>query len=390
LTGCGEESVRNAAAGGPVVVLLDPAGDRYGASRFTASLAEEIARRGGLAEIWVPFDHGIGELVDHDNVTVRVVPVPVVRRSEWQGPGAVRSAARLARQVTGLVREAWRLRGRVAVVHAVAISSVAGVLVSRIAAAPLHWSVHETVQNERERRLTTAMLRAAQRLYACSRYVADQFPGLPMTVVHTGTHLVDSALPPATPPLSGTDVPTVVCVGRINRWKGQDVLVHALAALTEEGVPVRGRLVGGAFPGSEHLVDELRELVDQLGLTDSVTLEGEVDDPVAVFSAADVVVVPSKLPEPFGKVVVEAMALGRPVVATTPGGPAEVISSGVDGILVPGDDVAALTDALRDLLQHPAEAQRLGRAAAIRAGAFSEAATARRIADDVPVAQPAP
>ncbi|MFL6153812.1 MAG: glycosyltransferase, partial [Ornithinibacter sp.] len=187
--------MRRAAGDRPVVVLLDPAGDRYGASRFTASLAGELARRGTPAEIWVPFDRGIGELVDPDLVAVRVVPLPVVRRSEWQGAGAVRAAGRLVRQVAGLAREAWRLRGRVVVVHAVAISSVAGVLVSRLAGAPLHWSVHETVQSERERRLTATMLRAADRLYACSRYVAEQFPGLPMTVVHTGTHLVDGALP---------------------------------------------------------------------------------------------------------------------------------------------------------------------------------------------------
>jgi glycosyltransferase involved in cell wall biosynthesis len=119
-----------------------------------------------------------------------------------------------------------------------------------------------------------------------------------------------------------------------------------------------------------------------------VSLEGEVDDPVAVFASADVVVVPSKLPEPFGKVVVEAMALGRPVVATTPGGPAEVITSGVDGLLVPADDVAALVDALRGLLRDPAAAQRLGRAAAVRAAGFSEAATARRVADDVVAPDP--
>ena len=363
------------------MVLLDPAGDRYGASRFTASLATEIGRRGGTAQIWVPFDHGISGLVDPDLVTVRVVPVPVVRRSEWTSPRrALRAAARLSAQVVGLVRAAWSLRRRVAVVHAVALSSVAGLLVARITRAPLHWSVHETVQNGAERRLTGALLRAADRRWACSRFVADQFPGLSFDVAHTGTHLVDGDLPSVRPPMTGDGPPEVLCVGRINPWKGQDVLVRALAELVAEGSDVTCRLVGGAFPGSEDLVDALRQQITAAGLDDRVRLVGEVDDPTAAFASADVVVVPSKLPEPFGKVVVEAMALGRPVIATTPGGPAEVIRSGVDGLLVPGGDAPALATALRRLLRNPDEARRLGAAAARRARDFSEAATARRVA----------
>jgi glycosyltransferase involved in cell wall biosynthesis len=370
---------------GRTAVLLDPAADRYGASRFTAALADEIARSGRPAEIWVPFDHGIGSLLRTDLAGVRIVPVPILRRSEWRDPWRVlRAAGRLIRQLAGLVRASWSVRGQVAAVHAVGLSSVAGIVVATLARAPLHWSVHETVQSGGERRFSGLLLRRAQRLYACSRYVADQFPELPIGVAYTGTHLVDRELPETRPPFSGTGVPTVLCVGRINGWKGQDVLLQALAALAAEGVPFTCRLVGGAFPGNEHLLDRLTaQLRATPGLHGRVSIEGEVDDPVSLFATADLVVVPSTLPEPFGKVVVEAMALGRPVVATAPGGPAEVIQSGVDGVLVPAGDVGALTAALRDLLADPGRARRLGAAAARKARCFSEADTVRRIAADI-------
>jgi glycosyltransferase involved in cell wall biosynthesis len=369
---------------GRIAVLLDPAADRYGASRFTAALADEVARSGVPAEIWVPFDHGIGGLLQADGASVRIVPVPILRRSEWRHPArAARAALRLTRQLAGLVRAAWSVRGRVAAVHAVGLSSVAGIVVAGLSRAPLHWSVHETVQNDAERRFSATLLRRASRIYACSGYVADQFPDLPITVAHTGTHLVDGDLPLPPPPFADGAVPTILCVGRINGWKGQDVLLRALAPLAAEGLPFTCRLVGGAFPGNEHLLDALRDELAASGLGDRVHIDGEVADPVGVFAAADVVVVPSTLPEPFGKVVVEAMALGRPVVATAPGGPAEVIRPGVDGLLVPTGDVAALTGALRDLLADPALARRLGAAAAVRAQDFSEAATVRRIAGDI-------
>jgi glycosyltransferase involved in cell wall biosynthesis len=375
---------RRQPSSGQIAVLLDPAADRYGASRFTAALADEIARGGRPAEIWVPFDHGISGLLQTESAGVRIVPVPILRRSEWQEPRrAARAAGRLIRQLAGLIRVSWSMRGRVAAVHAVGLSSVAGTVVATLARAPLHWSVHETVQSAAERRFSGFLLRRAERVYACSRFVADQFPELPVTVAYTGTHLVDRELPDGPPPFSDGGTPTILCVGRINGWKGQDLLLQALAPLAAEGLPFACRLVGSAFPGNEHLVDRLRAQLLASGLQDRVTIEGEVADPVGVFATADLVVVPSTLPEPFGKVVVEAMALGRPVVATTPGGPAEVIRSDVDGVLVPTGDVSALTTALRDLLKDPVRARQLGAAAAVRARSFSEAATVRRIAADI-------
>ncbi|RBY75307.1 hypothetical protein DQ238_19980 [Geodermatophilus sp. TF02-6] len=366
------------------MVLLDPAGDRYGASRFTAALAEEVARQGACAEIWVPFDHGIGTLVRSPSVSVRIAPVPVLRRGDWRGARrAAATATRMAADALRVVRLVRAMRDRVAVVHAVTLASVAGPLVARTAGVPLHWSVHETVRSARERDVFRVLLAGADRLYACSSYVAGQFPTLPMTVAHTGTHLVDGELPASSEPMSTGAAPCVVCVGRVNHWKGQDVLLEALAALAAGGVSFTCRLVGSAFPGDEHLVARLHEQVAAAGLTDRVCFDGEVDDAREAMASADVVVVPSKVPEPFGKVVVEAMAVGRPVVATTPGGPAEVIRSGVDGVLVPTGDVPALTAALRDLLQDPAAARRLGRAAAERARLFSEAAAVRAVAADL-------
>jgi glycosyltransferase involved in cell wall biosynthesis len=194
---------------------------------------------------------------------------------------------------------------------------------------------------------------------------------------------VDGELPTTREPMSGSENPRILCVGRVNRWKGQDILLEALATLAMEGIGFSCRLVGSPFPGDERLVDQLREQVAASGLGDRVVFEREVDDATEAMASADVVVVPSKVPEPFGKVVVEAMALGRPVIATTPGGPVDVIRSGVDGVLVPTGDVRALTAALRDLLQHPSTARRLGRAAAERARLFSEASTVRRIAADM-------
>lgn len=165
------------------------------------------------------------------------------------------------------------------------------------------------------------------------------------------------------------DVPLIGMAGRIAPWKGQDVFIDALAALNQRLPPVHGLIVGlveeADGPG---FGDRLREQVATLGLGDRVHFVGFRNDVPQVLAATDVVVHCSVKPEPFGRVVIEGMAAGRPVVASKAGGPLEIITDGVNGLLVPPGDPAPLAQALAGLLSNPAEATRL--AAAARQTAF--------------------
>jgi glycosyltransferase involved in cell wall biosynthesis len=214
----------------------------------------------------------------------------------------------------------------------------------------------------------------------CSAYVASQFPGILSTVIPSGADLLSLSRVDTSEPLT-RDPTTVVCVGRLNRWKGQDVLVRAIGELRDQGRTVRCQLVGGAFVTDQEVERNLVQLVDGMGLGDQVELLGDLADPSVVVANADIAVVPSKVAEPFGKVVVEAMALGRPIVATAAGGPLEVINDELNGLLVPPDDAVALAKAIARYLDDPVWARGLGRAARVRAQDFDErdAATAYRV-----------
>jgi glycosyltransferase involved in cell wall biosynthesis len=103
----------------------------------------------------------------------------------------------------------------------------------------------------------------------------------------------------------------------------------------------------------------LHALVAELGLEDAVIFAGRRRDMPAVMHAIDVLLLPS-WEEPFGRVVAEAMAAGRPVVATSVGGPADTITNGCDGLLVPPRDPTAWAAAIIRLLDDPAGARRIG------------------------------
>jgi glycosyltransferase involved in cell wall biosynthesis len=139
---------------------------------------------------------------------------------------------------------------------------------------------------------------------------------------------------------------TIGMIGRLAPWKGQEVFLDAFAAAFQGGT-VRARLIGSALFGEDAYAESLVARASSLGIADQVEFRGFREDIWAELRELDVLVHCSVRPEPFGQVVLEGLAAGLPVVAANAGGPAEVITSGVDGILTTPGDANELADALR-------------------------------------------
>ncbi len=149
--------------------------------------------------------------------------------------------------------------------------------------------------------------------------------------------------------------PLVGLFGRLSEWKGQHVFLEAIAAM--EGV--QAVIVGGALFGQEAYEARIREQASRLGLDDRVRFLGFRSDVPDLMAAMDAVAHTSIVAEPFGRVVVEAMMCGRPVVATRGGGVTEIIRDGETGLLVPPGEPSALAAALGRILSDPVLAERL-------------------------------
>lgn len=149
--------------------------------------------------------------------------------------------------------------------------------------------------------------------------------------------------------------PVVGLFGRLSEWKGQHVFLEAIAAM--DGV--QAIIVGGALFGQEAYEARIREQASLLGLDGRVRFLGFRSDVPELMAAVDAVAHTSIVAEPFGRVVVEAMMCGRPVVATRGGGVTEIIRDGETGLLVSPGDASALAAALGCILSQPALAERL-------------------------------
>ncbi|MFQ3617806.1 MAG: glycosyltransferase family 4 protein [Cyanobacteriota bacterium] len=142
---------------------------------------------------------------------------------------------------------------------------------------------------------------------------------------------------------------------RLSPWKGQHVLIEALAACPPQVAAV---LVGEDLFGEEDYAKQLRQQIEALGLGDRVRFLGFQSDVISLMHACDLIAHTSTAPEPFGRVVVEGMLCGRPVVAANAGGVTELIEPERTGWLTPPGNSAALAAAIRQCFERPVEANR--------------------------------
>jgi glycosyltransferase involved in cell wall biosynthesis len=177
-------------------------------------------------------------------------------------------------------------------------------------------------------------------------------------------------------------------VAQLSPWKGQSTAIEALRLLCKGGFDAHLLLIGSAkFVASatrfdnRAYVDELQMKIAQAGLEDRVSWLGERDDVPELVRALDVLLLPSS-EEPFGRAVIEAMALEVPVVATSVGGPAEIITEAREGYLVDPGDPEAWTRAIASLAERPEMAAEMGRAGRRRVlEAFTATRHTERILD---------
>lgn len=210
---------------------------------------------------------------------------------------------------------------------------------------------------------TSALARLSDQIVAISTTVSEGYPPDKTVVIH---NVVDINRLQNTRDIRetlgiSTKQKLIGMVGRLTPWKGQKVFLAAAQQLAEQNDQYRFILVGddavGRVPGYR---EELKRLSNRGVLQGRVQLVGHREDVLDIMAACDVLVHASTKPEPFGIVIVEAMAMAKPVIATAIGGPLDIIEDKIDGLLVPPGDVSAVAEAIQWLIDNTELAARMG------------------------------
>jgi glycosyltransferase involved in cell wall biosynthesis len=308
-----------------------------------------------------------GQLVDNaraHNVPTVIEPLaPEIRERRRR---QVRSLGTLA-LVPALVASARRLARlaraqQIDVIHTNSTKAfVYGVIAGRLAGVPVIAHLRDDIGHLRAGVVGAVvrflLRRLPQAVVGCSSYVLTAARVQPprARVVYTGIprqEVVGQTSPRPDPPVVGM-------VARIAPWKGQHLFLEAAAQVATRRPDVRFRVIGAPMFGEDRYLEELRRRSREAPLAGRVTFTGLVPDPRPEYDRLTVAVAASVTPEPFGNVIIEAMARGLPVVAPAEGGPAEILTDGVDGVLVPPRDPAAMAAAILGLLESPGTAATL-------------------------------
>ena len=222
----------------------------------------------------------------------------------------------------------------------------------------------------------------AAKVIACSKHTAaaqeELWPRRKTAVVYPcvdTTRFNPERLPPPSeareilglPP----DGPLIGIVGRLQRWKGIHVFVEAMVQVLETHPEAHGVIVGGTHDLEPDYPEVVDGLIQKHRVQDRILRVGFQKNVPLWMQAMDIIVHASEK-EPFGMVVVEAMALEKPVIAGAEGGPAEIITHEINGLLAPFGEPDALATAIRRFINDTALAQRMAHTAQRRAEYFSD------------------
>lgn len=372
------------AAAQPISVFYVHSSDElYGSDRVLLELARRLDRRRFRPLVALPDDLPYGEGQPRLSDALQATGIPV-----WHAPYAVlrRRYLKPTAFLPWLVRS-WRggrqLERLIAtqsaqVVHVNTIAAIGGALAAKRLGLPVVWHVHEIIERPAWFRQLISILvpQLADRVVAISDAVAVHLGqeararlGERLVVI---PNAIDAGRFTATQAQDGMilrrewgideEVCLIGVVGRLHTWKGHLVAVESARLLRDTHPQLRFVFVGDVVPGAPGPRIAIEQAIQAHRLVDRVRLVGYCDRIPAVMAAVDVLVLPSTSPEPFGMVLLEAMAAGKPVIATAHGGPTQIVVDGETGILVPPGDPVALANAVSDLAGDATLRARMGAA----------------------------
>jgi len=346
--------------------------DLYGASRSLLRLASRLARDGHTVLAVLPQSGPLEAELERAGVEVYIRPeLAAIDRRNFNLRGMAQMTGRLA--VPLLQLASFIRRRRLELVHTNTALILSTPLAAHLAGCRHVWHIRESFAEFPRlwplwRRV---MLGLSDRVVAVSSAVAGQFgerDASRVRVIHNGFPRaefdgVSAARVAAFKRRFCLDGgPLVAVIGWLKlRRKGQEVFLKAASMIAGRFPEARFLLIGSPFPGNEAHLEELKRMAVELGISERVVFTGDVEDIKAAYAALDVTVLPASLPEPFGGVVVESMAMAKPVVGTRLGGTVEQIVDGETGFLVEPDNPAELAARLAQLLADSGLRREMGR-----------------------------
>ena len=335
------------------ILVAHPSAELYGSDRVLADSVVGLLEAGDAVVVVLPERGPLATLLLETGASVTFAPAFVLRKRLLHPSG-------WGELLTSFVRGAaasWRLisQHRPAAVLVNTITLPLWPVIARLRGVPVILHVHEgeASASRAVKRVLYAPALSARRILINSAFSLEVMVSA-FRSLGARSIVVPNAVPgpPSNTPARAqiAEGLRVLFVGRLSPRKGVDLIVDALRLLDERGVTMTLDIVGAVFAGYEWYERDLRRRVADAGLADRVRFHGFHTDVWPHIAACDVLVVPSRLDEPFGNTAVEGILAGRPVVVSRTSGLIEATQGIRTAVLVDPGSSASIADALLEVI----------------------------------------
>lgn len=349
------------------LLILHGSSDLYGASKILLVTVQFLLKKGYRPLVVLGHPGPLADKLLEAGAEVTYIRLGILRRKYKNPIGILNRLYVLMKAYQSLKR---LIRDRqITTVYSNTTAVLAGAFAARSMGVKHIWHIHEIIESPKWLSFLLGKLvnsyshhvlvvsTAVQQSWG--RYVsADK-----LQLVHNGIDYAPYLQPSGklrTELGVSEDTVVVGMVGRVHYWKGQNYFLQIASLLHRQFPQLHFVMIGDAFPGYEYLYNQLSAIIARENLQEKVTDLGYRTDVAELLQGFDILVLPSILPDPFPTVILEAMASGKPVVATQQGGALEMVENGYTGIWIPVNEAAQAAAAMEQLVFSQPLRKRMG------------------------------
>lgn len=355
------------------LLFLQSSSDLYGSGKIIWQVLRLYKREGFNPIVLLTGPGPMESILKSEGFTVYIQNLGILRRKYVNPLGLLNRIDKnlKAYQFLNQLHEKYHFE----LVYSNTLAVIIGAYWAKRKQIPHIWHIHEILAGPKPlvKLLSTLLDSSTVNPIAVSQAVASNWqPHLKkakIQVIHNGIPYEDflTKHPLAKKELGLPEGQLIIgMIGRINPWKGQLYFLQIAEILCKKYPNIHFVLVGDPFAGYESILGEILEKIKISGLENRVSYLGFRSDIPTILQAFDIFVLPSILPDPFPTVILEAMASGKPVVATKPGGSEEMLVDSKTGFLIPMANVSLGVEAIEKLILNPDLLKAFGDSAQVR------------------------
>lgn len=347
------------------ILLIHGSSDLYGASRVFISIAQNIISLGFVPIVLLPYKETLDIELSSMGIEVFISPIAVLRRQNNNLIGWLAFSIDLLKSIIFIKKLNRQYAFDLVYTNTSAVLS--GAIYSRLFHKKHIWHVHEIITKPALiKHVIPKLIDACADIVIANSQATLNFltgKGVKSNKTRTVYNGIVSSQVNSTPEIRGQNSKVLIgTIGRFNRWKGQEILLKAARKTSDLNYDFNFVLIGSYFRNEAAYLGRIKQMISDLGLTDSVEVKGFINNIEELYNSLDIVVVPSTEPEPFGLVAIEAMSMKKSVIASNIGALPEIVVDGETGILFePGND-ETLKEAIVKLAQTPELRAKMGEA----------------------------